>query len=150
MKIQTTRFGDLEIEADRIVTFPDGLPGFEGKRFAIIVSQENNLIEWLQSADEPDVALMLVAPESLLIDYAVNLKAGELHAIQPEGERGEEIIRRVVIRNAEKQGQLYVNLFAPILLNVPRKLGVQVPLVGSGYSVREVWPPDRQPTPLSA
>jgi len=35
-----------------------------------------------------------------------------------------------------------VNLFAPLLFNVDRRLGMQVPLVDSNYPVSALWPPE--------
>lgn len=138
MKINTTRFGEVEFPEETIINFPEGLPGFSGKRYIVLQREETPMIEWLQSVDEPDIAVMLVDPVELLIDYQPKPKSAELQTIQAEGD---QLIHRVIIRNGDTPGQLFMNLFAPIMINVPKSLAMQVPLVGSGYSVREVWPP---------
>lgn len=141
MRIMTPRFGELEIPEDTIVTFPDGLPGFRSRRWVLFVREETPMIEWLQSVDEPDIALMTMDPvRDLLIDYAPRPKKGELGPIQLEDV--EEAVLRVIIRNADIPGRLSVNLFAPLFYNVNERLGMQLPLVGSGFEVSELWPPD--------
>lgn len=142
MRVETSRFGAIEIADDRLFTFPEGLPGFEGKRFVVINEKRNPLIEWLQSTEEPDVAVMLIDPAELLLDYAVTPKPAEIRAVQPNEAEPERLTCRIIIRNADRPGHLYLNLFAPLLFNQERRLAMQVPLVGSGYGVREIWPPE--------
>ena len=140
MKIMTPRFGELLIPAETIVVFPEGLPGFQSKRWVIFIRDETPMIEWLQSIDEPDIALMTMDPiRDLLIDYRPEPKAGELAPIELEGIEQADL--RVIIRNAEMPGRLSVNLFAPLMYNVDKRLGMQLPLVGSGFGVSELWPP---------
>ncbi len=150
MRILTPRFGELNIPEDTIITFPEGLPGFDSKRWVVFSREETPMIEWLQSIDEPEIALMVMDPVDLLLDYDPKPKAGELNPVHPEGE--EDLVVRVIIRNAEHK-KLSVNLFAPLFFNVGRHLGMQLPLVGSGYQVNEIWPPDSitiQPPPDEA
>ena len=54
MEIQTTRFGRMEVNEERIITFPRGLLGFPSHtRYALIQTGEENYFFWLQSVDEP-------------------------------------------------------------------------------------------------
>ncbi|MEL6187013.1 MAG: flagellar assembly protein FliW [Myxococcota bacterium] len=150
MRIMTPRFGELDIPADTIVTFPEGLPGFQSKRWVIFVRDETPMIEWLQSIDEPDIALMTMDPiRDLLLDYRPEPKKGELNPIHLESVDDADL--RVIIRNADVPGRLSVNLFAPLFYNVDERLGMQLPLVGSGFGVSELWPPkDVVPVPAGS
>ena len=140
MRIETTRFGVQEVPDNSVIRFPEGLPGFQGRAYVLLHRDESPMIEWLQSVDEPGIALMTVDPADLLIEYRPKVKPAELQAIHPDdGE--DKLMYRVIIRRGEEPNTLFVNLFAPVFFNVERRLGIQVPLVGSGYSVREVWPP---------
>lgn len=140
MKIETTRFGALEVPDDELLTFPEGFPGFAGKRFAVLEREEGrDLLQWLQSVVEPGVAVMVLDPTRLGLDYAPKPKDAEVSLIRPEAE--DPIAVRVVVRNGEEPGRAVLNLFAPILINFSKRLAMQVPLVGSGYGVREPWPP---------
>lgn len=141
MRIMTPRFGELDIPEDTFVWFKDGLPGFRSKRWVLFVREETPMIEWLQSVDEPEIALMTMDPvRDLLLEYAPKPKTGELAPIGLESVSDAAV--RVIIRNADLPGRLSVNLFAPLFYNVGERLGMQLPLVGSGFGVSELWPPD--------
>ena len=139
MKVNTARFGEVEVDSDRVLTFPEGLPGFEGKQYVLVERSETPAIEWLVSVSDPNVALMVLDPERFDIGYEPKPKPAELGPIEGD-EESARISCRVVIRNGEAPGHAYLNLFAPILINFSKSLAMQVPLVGSGYDVREAWP----------
>ena len=140
MKVATTRFGEVEVSADRVLTFPEGLPGFEGKQYALIEREETQPVEWLLSLSDPNVSVMVLDPTRFEIGYEPKPKPAELSPI--DGEREDtQISCRVVVRNGEQPGHAYLNLFAPILINFSKSLAMQVPLVGSGYAVRHPFPP---------
>jgi flagellar assembly factor FliW len=145
VKIETTRFGALEIPDANVLSFPEGLPGFESRRFILLKHETNPIVEWLQSLDEPGIAVMTIDPRELALEYRPEPKPGEVKAVVPDDGEQDELSLRVIMRVGDQPGTLYLNLFAPLLFNVTRKLGMQVPLVGSGYSVREVWPPSARP-----
>ena len=140
MRVETTRFGQVEIPEDSLITFPEGLPGFDGKLYVLIHSEENPTIHWLQSASDPDVALVLMDPLTLDPDYTISPRPQELRPIQPGDDPSQTILCRVIVRSGEREGELMANLFAPVLFNVAKRLALQLPLVGSKYGVREVWP----------
>ena len=48
MKITTSRFGELEIPGEKVITFPWGLPGFEGLRgFVLLPVEDTPPFSWL-------------------------------------------------------------------------------------------------------
>lgn len=145
MKIQTARFGDIEVDDDKVLTFPEGIPGFVGKRYVLVHDVRNPAIQWLQSGEDPAVAFLIMDPIQLRPDYVAAPKNEEIRLIDPGEEPEKTVVVRVIVRSAEKKGELYVNFFAPLLFNVEKRLGMQVPLVGSSYAVREVWPPRPAP-----
>ena len=75
MEIETTRFGKLTVEDDRVMTFPHGLLGFpEQGRFALIQTGEENYFFWLQSVDEPSLAFVVTDPSIFFKDYEVPIR----------------------------------------------------------------------------
>jgi flagellar assembly factor FliW len=142
VKVTTARFGDLDVPEDALITFPEGIPGFSGRRFVLFRRDETPVVEWLQSVEEPDVALMTVDPTELVAGYPPAFRLADLRAIEPEGLEDGELGCRVVIRVATETGKLYLNLFAPLFFNPRRRLGMQLPLVGSRFGIREPWPPE--------
>ncbi|HJL41068.1 MAG TPA: flagellar assembly protein FliW [Myxococcales bacterium LLY-WYZ-16_1] len=149
MKLQTPRFGELEVTEADLISFPDGLPGFQGKRYVLFHKEEAPAIDWLQSVDEPEVALMTIDPAELGLDYRPEPKAAELAPLGADPDGSLEV--RVILRPAEDApGKLRVNLFAPLFFNPVNRLGIQIPLVGSGYEVSALWPPEPTEPPADS
>jgi flagellar assembly factor FliW len=138
MNIETTRFGSIDIPEELVINFPEGLPGFEGNTYALVHSDENPNINWLQSASDPDIALIIMDPLLLKPDYEVKPRPNELGVINVEDNYDEKVVLRVIARAGENAGELYLNLFAPLIFNVGERLGMQLALVGSNYTIREV------------
>jgi len=140
MKIQTTRFGELEIESSKLVTFPFGLPGFENLSSWCILHPEGDIdISWFQSTEDPSVALLTANPDVLFPDYDIEVNERDLAPIGVEikenDESGPDIALRVVVTvNGENQN-LTANLRAPILINAATQQGLQLPLLGTDFSV---------------
>ena len=73
MKVQTKWFGEIDTTQDKIITFDKGIIGFENfKEFTIVVDAQKdaqNTIMWLQSVEEPSLALPVIKPEVIKEDY---------------------------------------------------------------------------------
>ena len=73
MRVQTKFFGEVELDDNKILEFPNGIIGFEDfKKFAIIYDVEDDRetkISWLQSLEEPVLALP-VGIQVLILLYA--------------------------------------------------------------------------------
>ncbi len=83
MKVNTSRFGVVEVADTDIMEFSDGLLGFEHlKRFFIVDPADETLILWLQSADSDEVAFPILEPKLFKGDYKVRLSANELRTLR--------------------------------------------------------------------
>ena len=79
MRINTSRFGRIEVDAADILRFPSGLPGLEDCReWALLADSENDALGWLQSVSRGDVALAVVSPRRFVPDYQVRIPRSEL------------------------------------------------------------------------
>lgn len=139
VRVETTRFGTVEVED--VYDLPEGIPGLEGRRFALIPDPETPLVTWFQSLHDPAVALPIVDPSDLPIEYDAEAKPSELYALLGPDEPVSTLRRRVVIQEGERPGEILLNLFAPLYLHPERRVAVQVALVGSGCSIRHPCPP---------
>ena len=72
MKVETKHFGEIEVAEDQILDFIGGVPGFDGNRYVLLNSsnEENSPFVWLQSLDDTNVALVLLNTFMLYPDYA--------------------------------------------------------------------------------
>ena len=66
MRADTRFFGTIEIEDDKLIHFENGIIGFpQLKTFTLIFDGEKNdgrAISWLQSMEEPELALPVMDP----------------------------------------------------------------------------------------
>ena len=71
MKLKTRVFGEIDIDDEKIITFENGIIGFPDlKRFTLIFNEEKKGgISWMQSLDEPVVALPVMNPLAIKEDY---------------------------------------------------------------------------------
>lgn len=146
MEIQTSRFGVIDMEDDRIMTFPNGLLGFPSyNRFALIQTSDENYFFWLQSVDEPNLAFVVTDPAIFFKDYQVPVReetAQELQLADPAH------LQTFVICN--KVGEwLTGNLLGPIVVNAQNRLGQQVVLTEKKWTTRQPLLRLAAPLPLA-
>jgi len=134
MEIETSRFGTVVIEDDRIMTFPRGLLGFPTQsRFALIQTGPENYFFWLQSVEDPNLAFVVTDPNTFFKDYDVPLR-DETVADLAFGET--DAAQIFVICN--KIGDwLTGNLLGPIVVNASNRLAQQVVLTEKKWTTRQ-------------
>jgi len=125
MNIETYRFGRVSIDPNHIITFSEGILGFEDlKRYAIILCESTEPIQWLQAVDDPEVSLPIINPFLIKYDYELDVDDEELHSI------GMPTIEDILIVNVvvlpEDIRKATINLSAPILINIKTKQGRQI------------------------
>ena len=63
MFIDTTRFGEIEVDDTKIVTFTRGLLGFsQFKQYVLFQTSKDSYFYWLQSIETPDLAFVVTDP----------------------------------------------------------------------------------------
>ena len=135
--LQSRRFGRLEVQADRIVTFPAGLLGFEEFHDYLRVAPEALApLTFLVACDDPDVAFPILPVEMCLADYAPKLPSDALEALGARG--GDALEVRAICALAPDTGTRHANLQGPVLINPVERLGCQVVLHDSPYSLRHL------------
>ncbi|MDO5111895.1 MAG: flagellar assembly protein FliW [Clostridia bacterium] len=125
MMIETGRFGRTEIDPESILTFTEGLLGFEElHRFAIILSNNTEPIQWLQAVDDPMVSLPIINPFLIKPDYELDVDDAELGSIGNPASEDVLVVSVTVI--PEDIRQMTVNLSAPILINLKNRRARQI------------------------
>ena len=127
MRITTTRFGRIDVDAADLIRFPSGMPGLEDCReWALLADAANDALGWLQSTARADVALAVVSPRRFVPDYQVRIPRSELSPLALDDMR----VAQVVVVVGENGKGLTLNLKAPIVINLQARTGRQV--VASG------------------
>lgn len=134
MEVRTRHWGVVEVADDRVVHFPEGLPGFPDSRRFALLGEPGALFLWLQSVDDPEVALPVADPFSLFGGYEVPLDPEDVEALAVTSPQEVAVLVVVTVRSEPLEAT--ANLAAPILVNTARRLGRQKVLSDSRYSVR--------------
>ncbi len=131
--------GEVVVPSVNFVTLPEGLHGFaEYKEFALVPAAREGFF-WMQSADEPQLAFLLVDPFLVLPGYEIDLSAAEelrLGLSSPD----EALVLAVVTLPLKKQDLATANLRGPVVFNVATRIGHQVVSAADSYSVHHSFP----------
>ena len=127
MKIDIERLGlkNVPVDPETLFTFPNGLAGFEdNKRFKIFHEEGKTTVFWLQSVDDTDVMFPIVSPETLDIEYQIELTDDDCALI---GLKNTEDVAVVVIvyRDQAEGGKIAANARSPVILNLKNRMGMQ-------------------------
>ncbi|WP_105616948.1 flagellar assembly protein FliW [Vallitalea okinawensis] len=135
MEIKTRNFGTIEIEDDQILTFEDGIPGFEKlNKFALINDKKDYPFAFLQCVSDGDISLTIINPYDLIKDYSFEVDDTLIENLGQIKENNLAIYVVVVIPdNIEK---ITANLKAPIIINIEAKKGIQVALRNDNYQIK--------------
>lgn len=135
VRVETTRFGTLEVDEGRIVNFPLGIPGFPNlKRFFLVDYRDP--LKWLQAADDPGVAFIVVDPFLFFPDYS--FVAGDDVEEFLQVEENSDLVVLVILTVTEDS--VTANLCAPILINASKMIGLQCLLDEKTYPFRAPLP----------
>ena len=132
MKIQSARFGELEVEDKSTLTFNAGPLGFETMTRWVII--ENGLLGWLQSMDDPTLAFVVANPFDFYEDYQFDVTDQELQLLNVVAP-GDLTVLSIVSVPPQVEN-MTINLLAPIVINHEGKLAKQIILTNNRYSVR--------------
>lgn len=137
--LATARFGEVIYTESDVFEFPWGLPGFSDLRrfLALSLAEQPNFV-WLQSIDDPKVALPAADPWQIFPDYEPRMPMYATEALGLKSAEDFTIVCIVVVsKDAE---EMSMNLMAPIVLNLKTRRARQVMLENSSYSVRTPIP----------
>ncbi len=130
IKLNLPRFGgvSVEFESNSVINFPAGLPGFETcNRFKLFHEEGKPNVNWLQSLDKPEVMFSLRDPGLLNISYEVNLSDADEKLL--ETAPGDDLQLALIVykdgKAKDKDAAVKANMFAPIILNVSKRRGIQ-------------------------
>ena len=134
MEIESTRFGVLTVDEERVMTFPRGLLGFpEHQRFALVQTGQGNYFFWLQSVDDSNLAFVVTDPSTFFKDYDVALRDETIADLELKDLNFMQVF---VICN--KVGEwLTGNLLGPIVVNAANRQAQQIVLTEKKWTTRQ-------------
>lgn len=131
----TTRFGEFEADPRNLVTFPQGLPGFERcRRFAILTSTTAAPLQCLHAVDGVPATFLALDPRLVLPEYRCQIgetDAVRLHTTDPAA------LLWLALLSFDESGAAMANLRAPVVINPRLMIGFQLMPHNTLYPLRQ-------------
>lgn len=141
-KVETVRFGEIEVDEDKILHFEHGIPAFEDEHeFVIIPLEDKSPYMFMQSLQTPELAFLVTIPFLFFPDYEFNLDDAivEQLSVKEHDDLQIYVIITIPLNNMKK---MTVNLLAPIVVNKNNLKARQVVLDRSSYKTKHRLFPD--------
>lgn len=142
MHIETTRFGALDVEERKVITFPDGMPGFEEHRLFTLVPHhtagggKGSPFVWLQSLEDGGLAFLAMEPHQAFPDYAPRVPRAELESLALTEEAARPRLYSLLTIPQGDPGGITANLLAPVVVNARARVAKQIVLNTDQYGLR--------------
>lgn len=135
MKLQTTRFGEIEVKETEIITLPEGLVGFpEYTRYVLLDHDKDSPFKWLQSVDEGSVAFVVMSPLMFRPDYSIEVTEDEVSGLGLEAVN--DAVISVIVTIPSDPKKMSANLKAPLIFNTKNRLGKQIIVKETEYQTK--------------
>jgi flagellar assembly factor FliW len=126
MKVETYLFGAIEVDSEKVITFPNGLVAFENcKRYTLIQEDKQGASFTLQSLDQPGLALQIVDPTTLGFHYELQLSDAESALLQSPAAEDVAVMQVLCKKDGNGKGEIVPNLRAPLVINMRSRIGLQ-------------------------
>lgn len=138
MNIATKYFGNIQINAGDVLSFPKGLFAFEEETEFLLLpfSGSGGTLLCLQSVATPQLAFVAMNPFSLDPAYAPVLQPEELEAMGVKDSRELSYYVLCAVKNPVSSST--VNMKCPVAVNEDTGMCMQVILDGEGYGMRHL------------
>lgn len=134
MEVKTKANGIVNVDEKQIVTFPEGLLGFEKyTKFALIDSEYEPFI-WLQSTEESNLAFLMIDPFLICSDYEADIDDSALRNIGVDS--AEDIIIMTLVTIPKDGSAITANFLGPVVINKKNRKCLQVILNDSRWTTK--------------
>lgn len=134
MEVKTKANGIVNVDEKQLVTFPEGLLGFEKyTKFALIDSECEPFI-WLQSTEESNLAFLMIDPFLICSDYEADIDDSALRNIGVDS--AEDIIIMTLVTIPKDGSAITANFLGPVVINKKNRKCLQVILNDSRWTTK--------------
>lgn len=109
MKLQNSQFGEIEFDENLIITFEEGIIGFEQLKKYLLINLGDDLFLWLTSVEEPEIIFPLFGIRVLMDDFK-QIENNEAFGI---------------VKLNQDPAKITINLKAPVYIDQNEKKGFQ-------------------------
>ena len=135
MEIVTPQLGSIKYQEKEIITFPDGLYGFEHlKKFLFISDKQDTIFFYLQSIDDVDITFILARPKDIVKNYVLMISKVDMAKIKAENEL--DLQDYVIITIPKDVENISANLLGPVVINERLNIAAQLISKNTEYSTK--------------
>lgn len=136
MKLDTIKFGKVEVDESLVFNFLDPILGYEHlQSYVLIDYNPDSPFKWLQAVEDPSIAFPVTIPALFGIDYTFTVPEGQAKILELTSVEDILTLNIVNIPSGHPE-ESTVNLLGPIVVNVNNKNAMQMILQDDRYSVR--------------
>ncbi|MCI3921328.1 flagellar assembly protein FliW [Paenibacillus sp. TRM 82003] len=132
--VTTYHFGEVEVTEDQILTFDQGIPGFEELRKYAMLPLESSAFQYLQSLEDEHILFLTTNPYLYYQDYVLNLTESLRESLHIEGTEEVEVL--CIITVPEDPRSATINLMAPLIVNKRTGEAAQFVMHDSPYKTK--------------
>jgi flagellar assembly factor FliW len=139
MILNTKNFGEIEVREEDIIEFEYGIPGFENMTKFLILGKtddENSPFFWLQSAQNSNLAFVIMNPRDLVPDYEVEIDMFTANLLKFQD--ANDALIYAIVTVPEDISKISINLKAPIVINAKTNKGCQVVIEKDKYKFKHI------------
>ncbi|MBR0357999.1 MAG: flagellar assembly protein FliW [Selenomonadaceae bacterium] len=135
-KINTLRFGELEIEEQDVVRFADGIPAFEDEHeFVVLPYEEGTPYMFLQSMATPELAFLMTDPFVFFPDYSFELDDENMEKLAINS-MDDVLVCTLISVPRSGVADMTTNLLAPVVINRHTMQARQIVLEKTQYTTK--------------
>ena len=143
-KINTLRFGELEIEEQDVVRFADGIPAFEDEHeFVVLPYEEGTPYMFLQSMATPELAFLMTDPFVFFPDYSFELDDGNMDKLEIKT-MDDVLVCTLISVPRSGVADMTTNLLAPVVINRHTMQARQIVLEKTQYTTKHRLFPEKK------
>lgn len=143
-KINTLRFGELEIEEQDVVRFADGIPAFEDEHeFVVLPYEEGTPYMFLQSMATPELAFLMTDPFVFFPDYSFELDDGNMDKLEIKT-MDDVLVCTLISIPRSGVADMTTNLLAPVVINRHTMQARQIVLEKTQYTTKHRLFPEKK------
>ena len=138
MKINTKKFGEININDNLVFDFVEPIIGYDSlTKYVLVEHAENSAFKWLQSIEDSSLAFPVTSPAFFDIDYQFEIPTDKAEKIGLTTVESLISLNIVTIPKSNPR-KATINLLAPIIINATNKQGMQIILSNSNYPVKSM------------
>ena len=142
-KVNTVRFGEIEVEEEKVVHFKDGIPAFEDEHeFMIIPYDEESPYYFMQSLKTPELAFLITTPFIFFPDYMIEIDDDTIDELAIKNQEDVMLYSLITIPNGSVR-YMTANLLAPVVINTENMQAKQIVMEKTRYTTKHRLFPDR-------